>query len=87
MPNPILTQVQVASVTYDIHDARITGDVLQFAGVNTEVSDKQPVTGDYIAGDVVINNVSGKEFVVVDLDTDQEAIDFTGDNSATAGLY
>lgn len=70
MPN-IIDHIQVGNVTYDIHDARITGNALNFKGVTDTAGwpvDQTPLTAselaEYTEGDVIINTLSGKEFVV-----------------------
>ena len=65
---PYISEVQVGTTTYDIHDARITGGVLNFAGVvdsSAGIYDGVAVVGDYNEGDVIINTESGKEFIAV----------------------
>ena len=71
-----LDQIQIGTTTYALHDARITGGVLNFKGaVNNSsgiVDGGTPAEG-YKEGDVVVNTQSGKEFVVVNInDNDDE---------------
>ena len=73
-----LDHIKVGSTTYDIHDARITGGVLNFRGVTDTAgwpvdgaTVTETVTPPYVEGDVIINTTSGKEFVVVNTGTTQ----------------
>lgn len=66
-------QIKVGDTTYDIHDARITGGVLNFAGVvdnSSGIVDGGTATG-FNEGDVVVNVESGKEFIVVNTGSTQ----------------
>lgn len=82
MPN-IISVINVGGTNYDIHDARITGGVLNFRGITTDTTIKdeasvtQTATPAYTEGDVIIRPVTSggvstsKEFVVVNAGTTQ----------------
>lgn len=74
---PFIDKVNVGSTIYDIHDARITGGVLNFKGVvdnSAGIVDGGTPAAGYVEGDVVINIESGKEFVVVNTGTEAEPV-------------
>lgn len=86
-----ISQIQVGTTTYDIHDSRITGNALNFAGVSDTPgwpADKTNLTTEelntYSEGDVVVNTTSGKEFIVADVDGTLKWMEF-GDASDMGG--
>lgn len=64
MPNDYISQITLPNnSTYDIHDARITGGVLNFVGFSaTQIQEGDAATG-YNEGDVIL--YGNKEFVAV----------------------
>ncbi len=67
----IISKINVGGTEYDIHDARITGGVLNFRGISTDssVQDGAAVTTTQLdnpqEGDVVIRG--SKELVIVNV--------------------
>ena len=67
----IISKINVGGTNYDLHDARITGGVLNFRGMTTDttVKDGAAATTTQLAdvkeGDVVLRD--SKEFVVVNV--------------------
>ena len=69
---PYIDQVKLGTTTYDIHDSRITGGVLNFRGIaptSPAPTDGGSAPTGYNEGDVVVQTPSGKEFVVVNTGT------------------
>ena len=75
-PNKYIDRVQIGGEVFRIRDNRITGGVLNFKGVvnnSAGIIDGGTPAAGYAEGDVVINIESGKEFIVVDInDNDDE---------------